>query len=215
MSKPEVAEQADHIARPADRDDRSGKPIFEDQERAHDPGGELADRGIAVGVSGPRNRQGRGQLGVAQAGEGADDPGDDVGEQHGRAGVERRGVAGADEDAGADDAADAEEDQVPWPQGALEFAGPGFFLDVGDALAQPDPAQKAPASVRVAMVNLPLKYCFVAAEPSASNGAGNPYASDLAAYRANIGPSGSPPKMWTWRWPTSWPERLPVLASRR
>ncbi len=32
---------------------------------------------------------------------------------------------------------------------------------------------------------------------------------------ANIGPSGSPPKMWIWRWGTSWPDRLPVLARRR
>ena len=31
--------------------------------------------------------------------------------------------------------------------------------------------------------------------------------------RANIGPSGWPPKMWTWRCGTSCPDRLPVLAS--
>ena len=28
-------------------------------------------------------------------------------------------------------------------------------------------------------------------------------------------PSGAPPKMWTWRWGTSWPPRLPTLLSTR
>jgi hypothetical protein len=72
-------------------------------------------------------------------------------------GVERRGVAGADEDAGADDAADAEEDQVPRPERALELAGPGFLLDLGDALAQSDPAQKAPRGAAVA-IRSPLEF---------------------------------------------------------
>ena len=140
----EVAEQADHIARPADRDDRRGEPVFEQQQRAHDPGGELADGRIAIGVGGAGDRQRRGQLGVAQAGESADDAGDGVGDQDGRAGVQRGGIAGADEDAGADDAADAEEDQVPGAERALELAGPRFFLDLGDALAQPDPPERSP-----------------------------------------------------------------------
>ena len=110
---PDVAEQADHIARPADRDDRGGKAIFEQQQGAHDPGGELADGRVAVGVGRARDRKRRGELGIAEAGEGADDAGDGVGDQDRRAGMKRRGVAGADEDARADDAADAEEDQVP------------------------------------------------------------------------------------------------------
>ena len=59
--------------------------------------------------------------------------------------MKRGGVAGADEDAGADDAADAEEDQVPRPEAALELAGPGFFLDLGDALAQPIRPRKLPS----------------------------------------------------------------------
>src|SRR3990170_8290917 len=89
--------------------------------------------------------------------------------------MERSGVSGADEDAGADDAADAEEDQIPWPQGALQFAGPGFFLDVGDALAQPDPAQKAPLRRCGGHGYYPLGlYLSLAAEPNVSNGAGNP-----------------------------------------
>ena len=154
--QPEVAEQADHIAGPADRDDRGGKAIFEDQQRAHHPGGELADRRIAVGVGGSRNRQRRGQLGIAEAGEGADDSGDGVGDQHGGAGMQRRGIAGPDEDAGADDAADAEEDQVPRPERALELAGAGFFLDLGDALAQPDAPREGLRGAAVAMVNIPL-----------------------------------------------------------
>ena len=81
----DVAEQAHHIARPADRDDGRREAVFEQQQRAHHPGGELADRGVGIGVGRARDRQGRGQFGIAQAGEGADDAGDDEGEQHGRA----------------------------------------------------------------------------------------------------------------------------------
>ena len=209
----EVAEQADHIARPADRDDRGGKAIFEQQQRAHHPGGELADGRIAVGVGRAGHRQGRGELGVAQAGKGADDAGDHVGDQHRRAGVERGGVAGADEDAGADDAADAEEDQVPRPERALELAGPGFFLDLGDALAQPDAPEKAPARCR-SRHSISPRICCCARSLAARTGQGNPLfgrrlsapASARAAGRRRCGRGGAGPPG---------PNRRPTLASRR
>jgi hypothetical protein len=44
-----VAEQADDVARPADRRHRGCHAVFEEEERAHDPGRELASR--------PRSRQ--------------------------------------------------------------------------------------------------------------------------------------------------------------
>ncbi len=72
----DVAEQTDHVARPADRDDGGREAIFEQEQRAHDPGGELADGRVAVGVGRPRHRKRRGKLGVAEAGERADDAGD-------------------------------------------------------------------------------------------------------------------------------------------
>ena len=49
---PHVGKQADDVSRPADRDHRRGEAVFEEQERAHDPGRELADGRIAVGVGG-------------------------------------------------------------------------------------------------------------------------------------------------------------------
>ena len=58
----DVAKQADHVTGPADRNDRGGKSIFEQEQGAHHPGGEFADGGVAVGVGRARDRQGRGQL---------------------------------------------------------------------------------------------------------------------------------------------------------
>ena len=200
--KAEVSKQADDIARPADRDDRSGKPVFEQQEGAHHPGGELADRRVAVGVSRAGHRQSRGELGVAQAGESADDARDGVGDQDGRAGVKRGGVAGADENAGPDDAADTKKDEVPRAKRSLELAGPGFFLNLGHALAQHHPAENSP-TWSGSRHTLSPKSGF--AEPSGSTQEGNP-PSASGSYRASIGPSGRPAKMWTWRCGTSWPE---------
>ena len=143
-----VAEQADHVARPADRDHRGRQSVFEQQQAAHDPGREFADRGVAVGVGRAGHRQGRGQLGVAQAGQGADDARDQEGQQHGRTGVQRRGVAGADEDAGADDATDAQEHEVPGTERPLQGAGFAFPLDLLHAF----PHQHARKESRVGIV---------------------------------------------------------------
>src|SRR5687768_14766643 len=88
--------------------------------------------------------------------------------------MERRGVAGADENAGADDAADAEEDQVPRAQRPLELARTGFFLDIGDALAQPDSAPKTP--LRCCSRHSISPRGWFASEPSGSDGGRNPLA---------------------------------------
>ena len=211
MWMPMSPSRLDHIARPADRDDRGGEAIFEQQQRAHDPGGELADRRIAVGVGRAGHRQGRGKLRIAEAGERADDAGDQVGDQHGRAGVERGGVAGAHEDAGADDAADAEEDEVPGPERALELAGRGLFLDLLDALAHHDAREKARScrSWPFVLPLIPLLACCARSLAAKSAGARH------RNQRASIGPRPRPPKMWTWRCGTSWPPAAPTLASRR
>jgi len=42
-----------------------------------------------------------------------------------------------------------------------------------------------------------------------------PHFKQNCGYFASIGPNGAPPKMWTWRWGTSWPARLPTLLSTR
>jgi len=51
---------------------------------------------------------------------------------HRRTGVVGRGVAGHHIDARADDAADAQQHQVPRPQGALQLVGIGLVLDLFD-----------------------------------------------------------------------------------
>ena len=135
--------------------------------------GELADRRVAVGVGRARHRQGRGQLGVAEAGEGADESGDDVGDEDRRAGVERRGVAGAHEDARADDAADAEEDEVPGAERPLELAGLGLALDLGNGLAQEDSPEEPPRC-GTGHGTIPSIWPCFCAEPSGNSGGASP-----------------------------------------
>ena len=61
--------------------------VLEDQIPADDPGHQLAQRGVGVGVGRAGNGNHGGQFGVAEAGEGADD-----GHQHQR---KRQGGTGA------------------------------------------------------------------------------------------------------------------------
>src|SRR5512139_2343362 len=57
--------------------------------------------------------------------------------------MQRRGIAGADENTRADDAANSKEHQVPWAQSALQLAGRGFTLNLGDTLAHHNAAEQA------------------------------------------------------------------------
>ena len=52
-----VLQQADEIARPADRDDGGRQAVFQQQQHAHHPGGELAHGGVGVGIGRPGDRQ--------------------------------------------------------------------------------------------------------------------------------------------------------------
>ena len=56
--RPSWSEQRDEVARPADRDRRRAERVLEDQVPADDPGDELAQRRVGVGVGGAR-RPGR------------------------------------------------------------------------------------------------------------------------------------------------------------
>ena len=135
--EPDVVQQADCVTGPSDRDHRRGQRVFEQQQRAHDPRAEFADGGVRVGVRGAGDRQHRGELGVAQARECADDAGDDEGEHDRGAGIQRGGGAGADEDAGADDATDAEQHQVNRAERAFELAAIELGLDLSNGLGTP------------------------------------------------------------------------------
>ena len=65
-------------------------------------------------------------------------------------GVLRRGRAGAHEDAGADDAADAEQDQVNRTQRAFQFAAIELGLDLSNGLGTP--THRAPRILVMAVV---------------------------------------------------------------
>jgi len=138
----EIAEQADHVTGPADRDHRRCKSVLKQQQRAHDPGGEFADRRVAVGVGRAGDRQGRGKLRIAESRKRADHARHQEGQQHRGTGVQRGGVAGAHEDARADDATDAQEHEVPRPERALELAGFGFPLHLLYAFAHHEACKK-------------------------------------------------------------------------
>ena len=119
------------VARPGDRDRHVADRVLEDQVPADDPGHELAERRVGVGVGAAGDRDERGQLRVAQAGERADraeqHEGDDERRaravaDHGAVGRDLADRGGADrrEDAGADDGADPEHDEVAGAERALE-----------------------------------------------------------------------------------------------
>ena len=64
--QPEIVQQADDVARPADRDGRGREAVFEHQQHAHDPGDELAHRRVGIGIGRAGDRDRRGEFGVAE-----------------------------------------------------------------------------------------------------------------------------------------------------
>ena len=130
----EVRQQAGDVAAPTGGHGGGGDAVFQHQQPAHDPGEDLAQRGVGIGVGRPRHRHARRQLGVAQAGKGAGEPRHHERQDHRRPGIVRRRVAGHYIDARPDDAADAQEYEVDRPQGAFEVLVAGLVLDLLDRL---------------------------------------------------------------------------------
>jgi hypothetical protein len=116
----------------------SRQTVLQEQQQAHHPGHHLAHRGVAVGIGRSRHRQGRRQLGVTQGHEGAEQAGDDEGDHDRRPGELGGGAAGQDEDAGADDAADAQQHQVQRAQRAFQLAMLVLGVDLRHRLAPKD-----------------------------------------------------------------------------
>src|SRR5215208_5379252 len=73
----ELMQQRDETAGPADRDRRRAERVLEDQVPADDPGDELAERRVGVGIGGTGDRHGGGKFGIAQRGQHAGQSGQD------------------------------------------------------------------------------------------------------------------------------------------
>jgi len=120
-----AGEETEQVGRPAHRHRGGGEQVLQYQAPADEPGHAFAQGGVGIRIGAAGNRHHRREFGVAQAGEGAGQAGEHE-RQHDRgAGVVGRGLAGDDEDAGADHRAHAQQDQVPGCEGALER---GFAL---------------------------------------------------------------------------------------
>ena len=131
----EQVQEAAEVARPRDRHGDVADRVLDDEIPADDPGDELAERGVGIGVGRAGHRHHRRELGVAQRGEPTGDRGEHErdhdrgpGAEVVRAARDRR--AGRGEDARADDRADAERGQVPLAQDAAKPARAALCVDV-------------------------------------------------------------------------------------
>ena len=121
----EAEHELPEVGGPGDRHRDVADRVLEDQVPADDPGHQLAERRVAVGVGGAAHRHEAGELRVAQGAEAADDRGEEDGDGHARpgrrlAGAPRGRAAQGREDAGADDGPDPEGDEVDGREGLLE-----------------------------------------------------------------------------------------------
>src|SRR6185369_10823300 len=126
--------QRREITRPAHGDRADDQAVFEDQGPADEPGYQLSEDHVAVGVSGSRSRDHCRDLGISECGCRADDSRDDKAQHHRRPGL-ARGSADQDENAGADDRADAEEDEMRPGKRAMKPVFLRYQFRRGDDLA--------------------------------------------------------------------------------
>jgi hypothetical protein len=73
----EVEQQLVDVLRPADGDRGTGDPVFEEETGGHAHRRQFAERRVGVGVRGAGDRDGSGELGVADDRKAGDDSGDD------------------------------------------------------------------------------------------------------------------------------------------
>uniref|UniRef100_A0A0N5A4K0 LigA n=1 Tax=Parastrongyloides trichosuri TaxID=131310 RepID=A0A0N5A4K0_PARTI len=122
-----VMQQRGRIACPTDGHGADHQAVFQDQAPADDPTGHLAQHYARIGIGAARRRHRAGHLCVAHGGAGADETGDQEGQQDGGARLVR---ADADQgqDAGADDGAYAHRHQMRPAQAASEGLGARFWI---------------------------------------------------------------------------------------
>ena len=129
----EVVEEFDGVTGPSDGDGGGGEQVFQDKVPTDDPCEEFAEAGVGVGVGAAGGGNHGGVLGIAEAGKETADARDGEGENEGGSGVVCSGGAGEYENSGADDGADAEEGELPWPKGFDEAGFVfGLMLEVID-----------------------------------------------------------------------------------
>jgi hypothetical protein len=114
-----LSHEGREIPRPTHGDGRCAEQILEDQIPADDPGDELAEGRIAIGVRASRDGNHARELGVAQTGEQTAQSRENEGQNDGGSRVLRGGGAGQHEDSGADDGADAQRGEIQRAEGAL------------------------------------------------------------------------------------------------
>ena len=130
-------EQLHHVSGPAGSHCRGAESVFQDQIPADDPGEDFAQRGIPVSVGRSRDGNQGCKLRVAEASKRTGDSGEGEGEHDGGPGILSGHRSGEHEDAGADDGADAEGDEVSHPESAFESVLALFvalLLDHGEGL---------------------------------------------------------------------------------
>src|SRR6185437_10176676 len=130
-----ILKKAHHVARTPDGNRRGAEGVLENQVPADDPGEQLAERGVRVGVRAPGHGNHRRELGVAESRERAANRGDQHREDQRRPGELRRRRARDDEDPGTDDGAEAESRETERAEGAAKGASLGFGDEVRDGLA--------------------------------------------------------------------------------
>ncbi len=120
----QLLQQAHEVSGPAGGHGGSTEGVLEHQVPADDPGDQLAESGVTIGISGAGDGDDGGEFRIAESGKGAGDAGEDKTESHGRAGVERGRLAGQHEDPSTDDGADTESDEVDRAERAPESVLP-------------------------------------------------------------------------------------------
>ena len=116
----EPVEDALEVTAPADGHGHGAHRVLEDQVPADHPGDDLAQGRVGVGVGAARDGDHGRELRVAEGGEGAGQPRQDVGHADGGAGLVGGGGARQHEDARPDDGADAEQGEVEGAEAAAQ-----------------------------------------------------------------------------------------------
>ncbi len=96
------------VTGPAIGDGGGANGVFENEVPADDPGDNLAQGSVGIGIGRSGDGGHGGEFGVAEAGKDAGDAGDDEGQHEGGAGDLTGDLAGVDEDASANRATDAQ-----------------------------------------------------------------------------------------------------------